>query len=146
MARTTHETLCTNGFVSQRKNDFFSADSHVLTTKTGPGPEGPDFVTENSRPTLCASPTCFQQRPTMTVRCTTENDRMNVAAEKCSSQAVCFVAHAFVLNCVLSQVCTYRTRADLKTVHRSQSTMKRIVGGKLSRRVASAWTAEMNSR
>ena len=36
LARTTRETLCTNGFVSQRKNGFFSSDSHVSTTKTAP--------------------------------------------------------------------------------------------------------------
>ena len=34
------ETLCMNGFVIQRKNEKNPSDSHVITTKLGPGLQG----------------------------------------------------------------------------------------------------------
>ena len=41
MARTTREALCTNGFMSQRKNGKKSSSgSHVIATKMGLGPDG----------------------------------------------------------------------------------------------------------
>ena len=42
MEPTTRETLCTNGFVIQRKNGNPSSYSHVITTKNAPGSDGPD--------------------------------------------------------------------------------------------------------
>ena len=42
MARTTRETLCTNGFVSQRKNGFFFFRLPRINYQNGPGPDGAD--------------------------------------------------------------------------------------------------------
>ena len=44
MAPKPRETVCTNGFVFQRKNGKSSSDSHVVTTKNTarPGPDGVD--------------------------------------------------------------------------------------------------------
>ena len=55
MEPRTSETLCTNGFMIQRKNRKFSSGSHVRTTKVSarPGPQSPRRAAPDRAGLIC---------------------------------------------------------------------------------------------